>query len=156
MVKKECLKNKKFLQNLTTFKKAFNIYYDKKKFNQKPSHLKYIYQKYNRICNNLNIDNLFEYCNANNDIGLFCRDINITYIFDSQKRIFKYEHIIFFLEESIKRLIVSEYLLLDATFVFPENYAQTIIIMFYDNILKKMLPGIFIIKNNIILKKKNR
>ena len=150
MVKQECLKNKKYLFNFTIFKKTFNKFYEKKNFTLKPNHLKYIYQKYNKICNNLTIDNLFEYCNTNNDIGIFCRDINITYIFDSKKKIFKHEHIIFFLEESIKRMIVSEYLLIDATFVFPENYAQTIIIMFYDNILKKMLPGIFIITNNKI------
>ena len=70
----------------------------------------------NVICNNLIIDNLFEYCNTNKDIGIFFRDNNLIYIFDSHKKICKYEHIIFFLEESIKRLIVSEYLLFDATF----------------------------------------
>ena len=150
MVKQECIRNKKYLVDLNTFSKKFKKYYDQKKFNLKPYHLKYLYQKYNKTCNNLNLDNLFEYCNTNNDIGIYCRDISLTYIFDSNKKIFKHEHIIFFIEESIKRMIISEYLLLDATFVFPENYAQTIIIMFYDCILKKMIPGIIIVTNNKI------
>ena len=30
MIKKECLKNKKYLFNLTDFKKTFNKYYNKK------------------------------------------------------------------------------------------------------------------------------
>ena len=105
--------------------------------------MEYIYKKFNTLSNNLNLDNLFEYCNSNDIIGLFCRDISINYIFDSKKKIFKYEHIIFFLEESIKRLIVSEYILIDGTFVFPEKYKQTFIIMYYDNILKKCTKYIY-------------
>ena len=50
----------------------------------------------------------------------------------------------------MKRLIVSEYILIDGTFVFPESYKQTLIIMYYDNILKKLIPSIFIITNNKI------
>ena len=150
LIFKECLKNKAFLNNLSTFKKQFKNYYSKKKFIIKPYHLEYIYKKFNTLSNNLNLDNLFEYCNSNDIIGLFCRDISINYIFDSKKKIFKHEHIIFFLEESIKRLIVSEYILIDGTFVFPENYKQTLIIMYYDNILKKMIPSIFIVTNKKI------
>ena len=50
----------------------------------------------------------------------------------------------------MKRLIVSEYLLIDGTFVFPTNFSQTVIIMYYDNILQKMVRGIFINTNNKI------
>ena len=85
MVKQECLRNKKYLVDLNTFNKKFKKYYKNKKFTLKPYHLKYLYQKYNKICNNLNLDNLFEYCNTNNDIGIFYRDISLTYIFDSNK-----------------------------------------------------------------------
>ena len=49
MVKQECLKNKKYLFNFTIFKKTFNKFYEKKNFTLKPNHLKYIYQKYNKI-----------------------------------------------------------------------------------------------------------
>ena len=124
MVKQEYLRNKKYLIDLNTF--------NMKKLTMKPYNLKYLYQKYNKICNNLYLDNLFKYCKTNNDIVSFSRDISMTYIFDWNKRNFKHEHIIFFIEESIKRMIVSEYLLLDTTFVFPENYTQTIIIIFYE------------------------
>ena len=34
--------------------------------------------------NNLNYDNLFDYCNNKEEIGIFCRDIKITYVFDSK------------------------------------------------------------------------
>ena len=59
-----------------------------------------------------------------------------------------HSHIIFFSEENIKRLINSEHILLDCTYVYPINYYQTLIIMYYDNILNKMIPGIFPIINN--------
>ena len=55
---------------------------------------------------------------------------------------------IFFSDFDIKRLINSEHLLLDGTFIFPIGYMQTIIIMYYDIIIEKMIPGIFIVSNN--------
>ena len=48
----------------------------------------------------------------------------------------------------IKRLIISENLLIDGTFTYPKSFYQTIIIMFYDPICFKMIPGIFIAINN--------
>ena len=44
----------------------------------------------------------------------------------------------------------SEYILIDGSFVFPDNYKQTLIIMYYDNIINKMIPSIFIVTNNKI------
>ena len=48
----------------------------------------------------------------------------------------------------MKRLLTSENLLIDSTFTFPKNFYQTIIIMFYDPLCFKMIPGIFIAINN--------
>ena len=65
--------------------------------------------------------------------------------------IIKYLHInilFFFLEESIARIIASEHLLIDETFVYPKTFSETIIIMYYDPLLYKMIPGIFIVSNN--------
>ena len=45
---------------------------------------------------------------------------------------------------------MSEFILIDGTFVFPDNYKQTLIIMYYDNIINKMIPSIFIVTNNKI------
>ena len=36
------------------------------------------------------------------------------------------------------------------TFVFPDKYKQTLIIMYYDNIINKMIPSVFIVTNNKI------
>ena len=55
---------------------------------------------------------------------------------------------IFFSDFDIKRLIKSEHLLIDGTFVKPIGFLQAIIIMYYDIIIDKMIPGIYIIINN--------
>ena len=55
---------------------------------------------------------------------------------------------IFFTDDNIKRIIASEYLLIDATFIYPKSFYQTLIIMFYDPIYFKMFPGIYIAMNN--------
>ena len=55
---------------------------------------------------------------------------------------------IFFTDDNIKRIIASENLLIDATFIYPKSFYQTLIIMFYDPIYLKMFPGIFIAMNN--------
>ena len=62
----------------------------------------------------------------------------------------KLEHkiIIFFSDFDIKLLIISKHLLIDGTFIYPEGFMQTVIIMFYDVIIEKMIPGFFIIINN--------
>ena len=55
---------------------------------------------------------------------------------------------IFFSDFDIKRLIKNEHLLIDGTFVKPIGFLQTIVIMYFDIIIDKMIPGIFIIINN--------
>ena len=55
---------------------------------------------------------------------------------------------IFFSDFDIKRLINSEHLLVDRTFIFHIGFMQAIIIMYYDVIIEKMIPGIFIVANN--------
>ena len=44
---------------------------------------------------NMTIENLSAYCNNNEKIGIFCRDIQIKNIFDSNNKIFAHKHIIF-------------------------------------------------------------
>ena len=69
-------------------------------------------------------------------------------IFTPEKNLIVHSHAIFFTEEAIKRIIISEHLLIDATFTYPNTFYETIIIMFYDPLILKMLPGIFISINN--------
>ena len=106
----------------------------KKKIRIKQHHLSYLFSKYNKICFNLPLEELYDYCNNIDEIGIFCRDIQIKNILNNENKIFTYKHIIFFTEESINRLIASQYILIDATFVFPKDYSQTLIIMYYDKI----------------------
>ena len=54
----------------------------------------------------------------------------------------------FFTDDNIKRIIASENLLIDATFIYPKSFYQTLIIMFYDPIYFKMFPGIYVAMNN--------
>lgn len=42
---------------------------------------------------------------------------------------------IFFTKDALLRLIASENLLIDATFIFPKGFCQTLIIMYYDIII---------------------
>ena len=67
---------------------------------------------------------------------------------DNTGNIIEHSHIIFFTEIMIKRIIISENLLIDGTFTYPKSCYQIIIIMFYDPIYFKMIPGIFIAINN--------
>ena len=55
---------------------------------------------------------------------------------------------IFFSDNAITQLINSENLLIDGTFMAPNNFIQTVIIMYFDPIYEKMIPGIFLTINN--------
>ena len=56
----------------------------------------YLYNNNKDFIMNLTIENLSAYCNNNEKIGIFCRDIQIKNIFDSNNKIFAHKHIIFF------------------------------------------------------------
>ena len=55
---------------------------------------------------------------------------------------------IFFTYFDIKRLSSSENILLNGNFKYPIGYMQTIIIMYFEVIIKNIIPGIFIVMNN--------
>ena len=65
-----------------------------------------------------------------------------------KKEILEHKHMIFFSDFDFKRVFSSEHILIDATYIFPVGFKQTIIIMYYDIILYKFIPGIYIIINN--------
>lgn len=65
-----------------------------------------------------------------------------------RQKIIENKSFIFFRDFNIKRIIASEHLLIDGTFIYQKNYMQTIIIMYYDIIIEKMISGIFILINN--------
>ena len=80
--------------------------------------------------------------------NIFACILDTNYWYQKKKKIIENKSFIFFTDFDIKRIIASEHLLIDGSFIYPKNYMQTIIIMYYDVIIEKMLPGIFIIINN--------
>ena len=74
--------------------------------------------------------------------------IVIKQLVTKEKKTIDHKAILFFTDFDIKRFIISEHILLDGTFIFPEGFMQTIIIMYYDILIEKMIPGIFIVINN--------
>ena len=86
--------------------------------------------KYKNIAILLMIQDIFaEYC-------------SIITLSNNENKLFNHKQMIFFTDDNIKRIIASENLLIEATFIYPKLFYQTLIIMFYDPIYFKMFPGI--------------
>ena len=130
------------------FERNFKNLYNDNNIEIKNYYLKYLFKKYQKICFPKGSDEIFIYSNYIEDLRYFCRSISKSFLYDSKNKIIEPNHIIFFTELSIKRLIISKNLLIDGTFTYPKGYYQTIIIMFYDPLLFKIIPGIFIGFNN--------
>ena len=93
------------------------------------------------------MEDIYEYSKLNKDKN-FCRAITIKQLITKDKKTIDHKSLLFFSDFDIKRLINSEHILLDGTFIYPIDYMQTIIFMYYDIITEKMIPGIFLIINN--------
>ena len=111
-------------------------------------YLKNTFFKIKKKLFNLNFEEIYEYCKLLKNNENFCRNISIKQIVTNDKKIIENKSMIFFSDFDIKRLIKSEHLLIDGTFVKPIGFLQTIVIMYFDIIIDKMIPGIFIIINN--------
>ena len=143
-----CKKKRDILSNLKNFQRTFKKLYDKNNIKIKENHFKYIFTKYKKICFPETLDEIYNYSNYFEDIGYFCRSISKSQLLNNKGEIIDHSHIILFTESIMKRLITSENILIDGTFTYPKDFYQTIIIMFYDPICFKMIPGIFIAINN--------
>ena len=111
-------------------------------------YLKNIYYRIIKKYYQLNLENIYEYAEKLPNDENFCRSVTIKQLIGKDKKIINHKAIIFFSDFDIKKLSFSKHLLLDGTFIFPTGFSQTIIIMYYDEILDKMLPGIYITINN--------
>ena len=89
-----------------------------------------------------------EYFNSDETLGYFCRYSSYRILLGPDGKLFKHIHLLFFTEENIKRIFNSEHILIDYTLVFPKDYYRALIIMYYDPLLEKMIPGIFAPINN--------
>ena len=122
--------------------------YTKNKIKIKEYHLKYLYSKYKQICFPNTLDDIFSYCNIIDDFGCFWRNICKKTILNTKKELLIHSHIIFYIDGTINKLVASENILIDGTFIYPPSFYQTIvIIIYYDIIYYKMIPAIYIAIN---------
>ena len=109
MILNECKLNKKFLNHLTVFQNTFKSLYDSQNIKIKDFHMKYLYNKFEKLCFPDDLDTIFNYCNSFNDVGILRIELNFSYLFNKEKQIFLHKYIIFYTED-IKRLTNSEHL----------------------------------------------
>ena len=91
---------------------------------------------------------IYEYANSFNELGVVCQFYEVKNIINDKKEIFEHKQMIFFTEYDFKRIFSSEHILIDATYIFPVGFSETIIIMYYDIIIFKFIPAIYILINN--------
>ena len=111
-------------------------------------YLKNLYYRSIKKYYQLNLENIYEYTEKLPNGEYFCRYISIKQLITKDKKNIFHKAMIFFSDFDIKRLTFSKHLLIDGTFIFPTDFIQTVIIMYYDEIIDKMIPGIFITINN--------
>ena len=66
----------------------------------------------------------------------------------NNKDVFQHEHIIFGSDYIIKKLYKSEHFYIDGTFIYPSDFKQMIVILYFDNEKRKRFPGLFALMNN--------
>ena len=111
-------------------------------------YFKNLYYKIKKSLYQFNLEGIYEYSKRINNDEYFCRYISLKMLISKDKKLIEHKSIIFFTDFDIKRFASSEHILIDGTFIYPIEYMQTIIFMYYDIIIEKMIPGIFIVTNN--------
>ena len=83
------------------------------------------------------------------DNKIFLRDYSNCFLYDnSGKKLYNHERMIFTSPFQINKIINSPHLYFVGTFVFPPDFIQMIIILYYDNEIKKRAPDAYILLNN--------
>ena len=57
-------------------------------------------------------------------------------------------HVIYISDYFIKKLNNATHFYIDGTFIYPPDFKQLIVILYYDNIIKKRMAGLFALINN--------
>jgi len=84
------------------------------------------------------------------DNELFMRDFTSTYIYKTKnsEQLIKHEHIIFISPFQIRKILSSLHLYIDCTFIYPKDFKQLLVILYYDEEIEKRAPGCYILLNN--------
>ena len=122
--------------------------HSKKYFDLSTTHFKNLYAKQKNEINPNNLEDIFKYSKDINNFGEFCRGYEEKILINEKNEKFNHKHMIFFSNFDFKRLYVSKHILIDGTYVFPSGFVQTIIILYYDYIVFKFIPSIYILINN--------
>ena len=61
---------------------------------------------------------------------------------------FEHEHVIYISDYFIKKLNKASHFYIDGTFIYPPEFKQLIVILYYDDVINKRMPGLFALINN--------
>ena len=88
--------------------------------------------------------------NKTKDGELYMRDFVSTYIYkkNDSNQLIKHEHIIFISPFQIRKIISASHLYFDCTFIYPNEFSQLLIILYYDEEINMRSPGAYILLNN--------
>ena len=117
-------------------------------YQPKPTYFKNLYYKLTEKIFPNNSEEIYNYSLKLSNGQDFCRSNITTNIITRENKKIEHKHILFFSDFDIRRLIAAKHILLDGTFSYPKGYRQTIIIMYLDPIIMKMIPSIFAVVNN--------
>ena len=78
----------------------------------------------------------------------YLRNYTYTQTYGNKNKIINKEFFIWASDFLILRLRNSEYLKIGATFHYPKDFKQFLIIMYYDSVLERYIPAFYIIMNN--------
>ena len=140
--KEKLIKPKHFIEYGNKIYKKYKMF---KKFKMAEYHLKNLYQKFKISLLPKNLSEIYNYANSFEDIGPIARSYEVKIITNENNERLEHKHIIFFIDYHFKRIFSSKHILIDCTFIFPLGYIQTMIIMYYDKILYRFIPGIFVL-----------
>jgi len=80
---------------------------------------------------------------------IYLRDVSYTYIYPNNiNSPFLHRHIIWCSQFFIKQLQKTRHIYIDGTFVFPCEFKQLIVILFYESITEARYPGAYILLNS--------
>ena len=83
------------------------------------------------------------------DNNIFLRDYTYKIIYnDKSDKYIEHEHIIFLSNFFLKKMQNSKHFYIDGTFIFPSDFSQLIVILYYENNINKRNPGAFLLINN--------
>jgi len=119
-----------------------------KDYEVKPTYFKNLYYKLIEKLYPKNSDEIYKFSLKLQNGQDFCRSNITASIIKRDKKKFEHKHLLFFSDFDIRRLIASGHVLIDGTFSFSKGFSQTIIVMYLDPIILKMIPSLFCIINN--------